>query len=240
MSNKLEIIPAIDLRGGRCVRLYQGDYNQETVFSANPVEVAKHWCSLGAKRLHIVDLDGAAKGEVCHFDAVSSIVAAVSIPVEVGGGIRTMGSIKKLLDAGVGRVILGTAAIEDRDMVTEACRRFGERIVAGVDARDGLAATRGWIESSKVKAVELVKSMKSIGIERIIYTDISRDGTLTEPNFAAIHELLADTDMKIIAAGGISSIEHLRKLSAIGIEGAIVGRAIYTGHIDLKKALEVI
>ncbi|MFA5367397.1 MAG: 1-(5-phosphoribosyl)-5-[(5-phosphoribosylamino)methylideneamino]imidazole-4-carboxamide isomerase [Dehalococcoidia bacterium] len=236
----MEIIPAIDLRGGKCVRLYQGDYNQETVFSEDPVDTAKHWRSLGTRRLHIVDLDGAAKGEICHFDAISSIASAVSIPVEVGGGIRTIESIEKLLGAGVGRVILGTAAIENRDMVKEACKRFGERIIAGVDARDGFVATRGWIESSKITAVDLIKDMQSIGIVRVIYTDIARDGTLTEPNFAAIRELMTAVDVKIIAAGGISSIEHLSKLAAIGVEGAIVGRAIYTGHIDLKKALEVI
>ena len=238
MKNKMEIIPAIDLRGGKCVRLYQGDYSQETVFSEDPVDTARHWRSLGAERLHIVDLDGAAKGEIRHFDAISSIASAVSIPVEVGGGIRTIESIEKLLNAGVDRVILGTAAIENRNMVKTACKRFGERIIAGVDARDGFVATRGWIESSKVKAVELVKSMKSIGVERIIYTDISRDGTLTEPNFDAIEELLVNVDAKIIAAGGISSIGHLKKLAVLGVEGAIVGRAIYTGHIDLNKALK--
>ena len=236
----MEIIPAIDLRGGKCVRLYQGDYNQETVFSEDPVDTARHWQSLGAKRLHIVDLDGAAKGEICHFAEISSIAGALKIPVQVGGGIRNMESIEKLLGAGVDRVILGTAAIENRDMVKESCQRFGGRIIAGVDARDGYAATRGWIESSKVAAVDLIKNMKSIGVERIIYTDISRDGTLTEPNFAAIEGLLAAVDVNIIAAGGISSIEHLRRLADIGVEGAIVGRAIYTGHIDLKKALQVI
>ncbi len=236
----MEIIPAIDLRGGKCVRLYQGDYSQETVFSEDPVDTARHWRSLGAKRLHIVDLDGAAKGEICHFDTISSIASAVSIPIEVGGGIRNIESIEKLLGAGVDRVILGTAAIENRDMVKEACKRFGERIIAGVDARDGYAATRGWIESSKMTAVDLIKDMKSAGVVRVIYTDISRDGTLTEPNFAAIEHLLAEVEVSIIAAGGISSIKHLRKLSALGVEGAIVGRAIYTGHIDLKKALDSI
>jgi phosphoribosylformimino-5-aminoimidazole carboxamide ribotide isomerase len=236
----MEIIPAIDLRGGKCVRLYQGDYKQETVFSEDPVDTAKHWQSLGAKRLHIVDLDGAAKGEICHFSVISSIAEAVSIPVEVGGGIRNIESIEKLLGAGVDRVILGTAAIENRGMVKEACQRLGERIIAGVDARDGYVATRGWIKSSKMTAVELIKDMKAAGIPRVIYTDISRDGTLTEPNFAAIEDLLATVDVKIIAAGGISSIEHLNRLADIGIEGAIVGRAIYTGHIDLKKALDSI
>jgi phosphoribosylformimino-5-aminoimidazole carboxamide ribotide isomerase len=240
VDKKMEIIPAIDLRGGKCVRLYQGDYNQETVFSEDPVDTAKHWQSLGAKRLHIVDLDGAAKGMTCHFDAISSIAGAVTIPVQVGGGIRTVESIEKLLGAGVDRVILGTAAIENKEVIKKGCKRFGERIIAGVDARDGYVATRGWIESSKITAIELIKTMKDAGVGRIIYTDISRDGTLTEPNFAAIEDLLATVDVKIIAAGGISSIEHLSRLADIGIEGAIVGRAIYTGHIDLKKALDSI
>ena len=237
VNKKMEIIPAIDLKSGKCVRLYQGDYNQETVFSEDPVDVAKHWKSLGAKRIHIVDLDGAAKGKICHFKIISDIVSAVNIPVEVGGGIRTIKSIEKLLNAGVDRVILGTAAIENEDLIKEGCKQFGDRIIAGVDARDGYVATRGWVESSKVTAIELIKHMKAIGIGRFVYTDISRDGTLTEPNFAAIEDLVAKVNTKIIAAGGIASIEHLRKLTALGVEGAIVGRALYTGHIDLKKAL---
>jgi phosphoribosylformimino-5-aminoimidazole carboxamide ribotide isomerase len=238
VNKKMEIIPAIDLKGGKCVRLYQGDYNQETVFSEDPVDVARHWKSLGAKRIHVVDLDGAAKGKICHFKIISDIAGAVSIPVQVGGGIRTIESIEELLDAGVDRVILGTAAIENQDLIKEGCKRFKNRIIAGVDARNGYVATRGWMESSKITAIELIERMKSIGVGRFIYTDISRDGTLTEPNFAAIQELVAGVDAKVIAAGGITSIEHLRKLAALGIEGAIVGRALYTGHIDLKKALD--
>jgi len=236
----MEIIPAIDLKGGKCVRLYQGDYNQETVFSKDPVDVARHWQSLGARRLHIVDLDGAAKGRICHFSIISSIVAAVKIPVQAGGGIRTMKSIDKLIDAGVDRVILGTAAIENQGLIKESCKWFGNRIIAGVDARNGYVATRGWVKSSGVTAIELIKCMQSVGIGRFIYTDISRDGTLTEPNFEAVGELITAIDAKIIAAGGIASIVHLRKLAALGVEGAIVGRALYTGNIDLKKALESI
>ena len=236
----MEIIPAIDLKGGKCVRLYQGDYNQETVFSKDPVDVARHWQSLGARRLHIVDLDGAAKGRICHFSIISSIVAAVKIPVQAGGGIRTMKSIDKLIDAGVDRVILGTAAIENQGLIKESCKWFGNRIIAGVDARNGYVATRGWVKSSEVTAIELIKCMQSVGIGRFIYTDISRDGTLTEPNFEAVGELITAIDAKIIAAGGIASIVHLRKLAALGVEGAIVGRALYTGNIDLKKALESI
>ena len=240
VNKEMEIIPAIDLKGGKCVRLYQGDYNQETVFSEDPVDVARHWKSLGAKRIHVVDLDGAAKGKICHFKIISDIASAVGIPVQIGGGIRTIESIEELIDAGIDRVILGTAAIENQELIKEGCKRFKNRIIAGIDARNGYVATRGWIESSKITAIELIESMKSIGVGRFIYTDISRDGTLTEPNFAAIESLVATVDTKIIAAGGISSIEHLRKLTALDVEGAIVGRALYTGHIDLKKALESI
>lgn len=236
----MEIIPAIDLRGGKCVRLYQGDYKKETVFSGDPIDIAKRWQSMGAKRIHIVDLDGAAKGRICHIKTISAIVAAVKIPVQVGGGIRTIKSIDKLIGTGVDRVILGTAAIENQEMVMESCKWFGDRIIAGVDARSGYVATRGWVESSKVTAVELIKRMQSIGVGRFVYTDISRDGTLTEPNFGAIQDLLAMVDARIIAAGGVASIGHLRKLAALGVEGAIIGRALYTGHIDLKKAIESI
>jgi phosphoribosylformimino-5-aminoimidazole carboxamide ribotide isomerase len=240
MNKAMEIIPAIDLRNGKCVRLYQGDYKRVTVFSEDPVSVAKHWKSKGAERIHIVDLDGAAAGKVCHAQTIADILRAVDIPVQVGGGIRSIESIEELFAVGVERVILGTAAIENQDLVSESCECFGERIIAGIDARDGYVATRGWIESSKVTAIELVERMKSIGIGRVIYTDISRDGTLTEPNFDATADLVAKSGVCVIAAGGISTIEHLQKLSAIGVEGAIVGRAIYTGHIDLKKALETI
>ena len=240
MGKTMEIIPAIDLRNGRCVRLYQGDYKQETIFSEDPVSVARHWKSLGAKRIHIVDLDGAAQGKVCHAQAIADIIRAVVIPVQVGGGIRSMESIEQLFAVGVERVILGTAAIENQDLIRESCKLFGKRMVVGIDARDGYVATRGWIESSKVIAIDLVERMKSIGVGRVIYTDISRDGTLTEPNFDATAELVLKSGVHVIAAGGISSIEHLQRLAAIGVEGAIVGRAIYTGHIDLKKALVTI
>ncbi|MEA1958365.1 MAG: 1-(5-phosphoribosyl)-5-[(5-phosphoribosylamino)methylideneamino]imidazole-4-carboxamide isomerase [Chloroflexota bacterium] len=236
----MEIIPAIDLRGGKCVRLYQGDYSRETIFSEDPVSVAKHWQSLGAKRIHVVDLDGAAQGEVCHTSTISDIAGAVNVPVQMGGGIRTLDTIESVMGIGVERVILGTAAIENQSLIEQACERFGNGIIAGVDARNGYVATRGWVSSSEVTATDLVERMKSIGVQRFVYTDISRDGTLTEPNFDAISELISKTGVTVIAAGGISSVEHLQKLSKTGVEGAIVGRALYTGHIDLKRALESI
>ncbi len=233
----MEVIPAIDLRRGRCVRLYQGDYSRETVFSGEPIEVARHWQSLGAGRLHIVDLDGAAKGELCHGALVEQIVRAVDIPVELGGGLRSVESVEQVLASGVGRAILGTAALDDAALIEEACRRFGERIIVTVDARGGFVATHGWLERTDVTVPELVERMAGLGVRRFIYTDIARDGTLTEPGFGAIAELIEKTAVPIIAAGGISSVEHIRRLSEMGVEGAIVGRALYTGDLDLVEAL---
>lgn len=235
----MEVIPAIDLKGGKCVRLYQGDYRQETVFSEEPIDIARRWQSLGARRLHIVDLDGAAKGELCHISLVEEIARAVPIPLQLGGGLRRIEAIAQALELGVACAILGTAAIEDHALIQEACNRFGNRIIVSIDARDGYVATHGWQERTEVTAIELVQRMASLGVERFIYTDITRDGTLTEPNFDAVAELVAKTSLPIIAAGGISSLEHIKKLVQLGVEGAIVGRALYTGDIDLKQALEV-
>ncbi|TET76845.1 MAG: 1-(5-phosphoribosyl)-5-[(5-phosphoribosylamino)methylideneamino]imidazole-4-carboxamide isomerase, partial [Dehalococcoidia bacterium] len=232
----MEIIPAIDLRKGKCVRLYQGDYEKETVFSDDPVSVALRWQSEGAKRLHLVDLDGAAKGELCNLDAIERIAAAVEIPVQVGGGVRSLETIEQLLELGVGRAILGTVAVEDPDLAEEACRRFDERIIIGLDTRNGRVATRGWLQQSTITAGELAARMVGLGARRFIYTDISRDGTLTSPNFEAVADLLSQVSVPVIAAGGISSVEHLTRLAALGAEGAIVGRAIYTGDVKLAEA----
>jgi len=233
----MEVIPAIDLKGGKCVRLYQGDYSQEIVFSEEPTEIARRWQSLGARRLHVVDLDGAAKGELCHVSLIEEIARSVHIPLQLGGGLRRIEAIAQALGLGVARAILGTAAIEDRALIQEACHRFGNRIIVSIDARDGYVATHGWQERTAVTAIELVQRMASLGVERFIYTDITRDGTLTEPNFDAVAELVAKTSLPIIAAGGIASLEHLQRMAQLGIEGAIVGRALYTGDIDLKQAL---
>ncbi len=233
----MEVIPAIDLKGGKCVRLYQGDYSRETVFSEEPTEMALHWQSLGARRLHIVDLDGAAKGKLWHATLIEEIARMVRIPIQVGGGLRRIEAIEQALELGVARVILGTAAIDDQDLIKEACRRFGNRVIVSIDARDGYVATHGWQESTAVTAIELAEMMASFGVERFIYTDISRDGTLTEPNYDSVHELSVKTRLPIIVAGGISSLEHLKRLAKLGVEGAIVGRALYTGDIDLKAAL---
>jgi phosphoribosylformimino-5-aminoimidazole carboxamide ribotide isomerase len=199
--------------------------------------MASHWQSLGAPRLHLVDLDGAAKGEPCHLALIGRIAAAVKIPVQVGGGIRSMETIRRLLDLGVQRVILGTAAAEDPDLVREACRQFGQAIIVGVDARDGYVATRGWLQKTTVTASEMVRQMAGLGAKRLICTDILRDGTLTQPNFEVIAELVACPGVTIIASGGVASIEHITRLGRLGVEGVIVGRALYTGDVKLEEAL---
>lgn len=232
----MEIIPALDLRQGKCVRLYQGDYGKETVFSHEPVAVALRWQAQGAERLHLIDLDGAAEGKLCNEPTIKEILKAVTLQVQIGGGIRQLETIYKLLSLGASRVILGTAAIEDRELVTEACRRFGENIVIAIDAEDGYVKSHGWRKGSTVTAEQLINRMADLGARRFIYTDISRDGTLTEPNFDAIANLVAQTSLPIIASGGISNIAQLKRLAQIGVEGAIVGRALYTGDVDLEEA----
>ena len=234
---KIEIIPAVDLRGGRCVRLYQGNYNEETVFSDDPLDVALKWQSLGAPRLHIVDLDGAATGEPRNLDIIKEIARAVLVPTQLGGGIRDLETIEALLKSGIERVILGTAAVENPELVTQACQHFRESITVGIDAREGVVATHGWLQDSEITAVALAENMAQLGVRRFIYTDISRDGTLTEPNFSAIAEMIEAIRLPVIAAGGISAISHLKMLQKLGAEGAIVGKALYTGDINLKQAL---
>ena len=236
----MDIIPAIDLKGGKCVRLYQGDYSRETVFSEDPVAMALHWQSLGASRLHIVDLDGAAMGEPCHASLVEEIARSVQIPLQLGGGLRSLEAIEKVLWCGVERAILGTAAVADQPLTRDACRRFGERVIVSIDARGGLVASHGWKETTEVTASELAAEMASLGVKRLIYTDIARDGTLTSPDFHSIAGLVTKTVLPVIAAGGISSLEDIRRLAELGLEGAIVGRALYTGDLDLREALAAV
>jgi len=233
----MEVIPAVDIKGGRCVRLYQGDYLKETVFSEDPVDVAMGWRAQGARRLHVIDLDGAAGGEVNNIAVIEAIVKRVKLPVQLGGGIREEATVAKLLDIGVDRVILGTVAVENQELVKSLCRKYSEAIVVGIDARDGYVATHGWVKGTETKALELGTQMAAMGVKRIIYTDIKRDGTLTEPGFEAIAEMVKGVKLPIIAAGGISKLSHLRKLKKLGVEGAIVGKALYTGDIKLREAL---
>ena len=241
----MEIIPAIDIRAGRCVRLVQGDYDRETVFADDPTSVARRWAAAGAGRLHVVDLDGAREGRPLNAASLERIVVAVDVPVQVGGGLRDLESIQRYLDGGVERVVLGTAAVKDRELLASALASFPGRITVGVDARDGIVVTEGWRDTSGVRAPEFVRELAGLGVPRIIYTDTLRDGTLTEPNFAALEALLPDLrlsglDLQITYSGGVSSIDHLRRLAATGAEGAIVGRALYTGDIDLAEALAAI
>jgi phosphoribosylformimino-5-aminoimidazole carboxamide ribotide isomerase len=239
----MEVIPAIDLLEGRCVRLYQGDYARSQVFNDNPADVAKQWVDQGATRLHIVDLDGAKVGHPVNTQAIAAIVQAVSVPVQVGGGLRDRVGVAQLLSTGVQRVILGTAAVEDHPLVEQLCKEFPGQIVIGIDARNGLVATRGWLETSEVKATDLAGQMAQLGTAAIIYTDIHRDGTLTGPNLEALRELATGISIPVIASGGVSSITDLLSLLALeplGVSSVIVGRALYTGDILLKEALQAV
>ena len=234
----MEVIPAIDLKSGRCVRLYQGDYRRETVYSNDPLSVALAWQQQRAPRLHLVDLDGAAQGKPGNLEIVSRIIRNLTIPVQVGGGIRSEETVQTLLAAGADRLVLGTAAVEQPSWVEGLCRKHGpERVVAAVDARDGRVAIKGWTEQSLVSALELARRMALLGVTRLLYTDISRDGTLTEPNFEANAALVRDTGMAVLASGGITSLEHIRRLGAAGVEGVILGRALYDGVITMTGAL---
>lgn len=239
----MDVIPAIDLLEGRCVRLYQGDYAQSQVFNDNPVEVAKQWAAQGATRIHVVDLDGAKVGHPVNTKAIEAIVKAVSVPVQVGGGLRDRTGVVQLLDSGVRQVILGTAAVEEPAVVEALCAEFPGQIIVGIDARKGLVATRGWLETSEVMATDLSRQMSKLGVAAIIYTDILRDGTLIGPNLEALRELAASIDIPIIASGGISSITDLLSLLALeplGVSGVIVGRALYTGDILLREANQAV
>ena len=237
----MEVIPAIDIRGGRCVRLYQGDYGRETVFADDPVDMAVRWSEMGARRLHVIDLDAARSGTPENLPAVARIASTVSTPVQTGGGIRGPEAARAAIDAGVDRVIVGTAAVEDPEMLRSTCADLGpERVVVSIDGRDGYAATRGWTETSRRPVADVVAEVRATGVRRIVYTDISRDGTQTEPNFAAIEALIGSDGVALLVAGGVASIEHLDALSRIGVEGAIIGTAAYTGRIDMAEAFRTV
>ena len=234
------IFPAIDIRGGKCVRLFKGDFAQETVFGDKPEEMAAKWQAQGGKFLHLVDLDGALAGKSQNLDTIKKIIAAVDIPVELGGGIRTMENIDEVLALGVRRVILGSVAVKNPELVKEACSKYGDRIVVGIDAKDGIVAVDGWGVSGNVDAVELAKKMAEAGVKTIIYTDISRDGTLSGVNVEATARLARESGINVVASGGVSSIEDIKALLPYekdGIEGVIVGKSIYTGSLDLKEAI---
>ena len=237
----MEVIPAIDLKDGRCVRLFQGDFEKETVFSDDPLATALAWEEQGGHRLHVVDLDGAIQGKPVHLTIIASIVNSLSIPVQVGGGIRDLAAAEAWLAAGVDRVVIGTAAVRDPDMVREVCHRHGnERVVVSVDAKDGLVALQGWKEASTTTVFELAEQMASIGVVRLLYTAIARDGALTGPDFKINERLVKETGLAIQASGGVASVEHVQRLVSTGVEGVIVGRAIYTGAVNLADAVTAV
>ncbi len=236
----MEIIPAIDIKDGLCVRLYQGDYDRMTVYDRDPVAVARRWAELGATRLHVVDLDGAKAGTPINAQIVFAIVRAIDIPVQLGGGLRDRASVDCALNLGIDRAILGTAAIANADFVGELIQQYGSRITVGVDARHGLVAGHGWLETSQIQATDLVRRMGELGVENIIYTDITRDGTLRGPNVAALSDLVALRGPRIIASGGVGSLDDLKRVRETGAAGVIVGQALYTGTIDLPAAIEAL
>ncbi|KPQ36763.1 MAG: phosphoribosylformimino-5-aminoimidazole carboxamide ribotide isomerase HisA [Phormidesmis priestleyi Ana] len=239
----MDVIPAIDLLEGRCVRLFQGDYEQSQVFNENPVEVARQWEAEGATRLHLVDLDGAKAGKPENWKAIEAIAQAVSLPIEVGGGLRDADRVSALFDLGVHYAILGTVAVEKPELVGELCKQFPGQIIVGIDAREGKVATRGWLETSEVMAVDLAKRMGDMGAAEIIYTDIKRDGTLQGPNIEALRELATAIDTPVIASGGVSAVSDLLKLLTLvpsGVSGVIVGKALYTGDVSLKEAIRAV
>lgn len=236
------IFPAIDIRGGKCVRLTEGRFDAETIFADQPLDMAFRWAQEGAEYLHVVDLDGALAGKSVNLAVITEITKAVAIPVQVGGGIRTLENIEALLSAGVKRVILGSIAVKQPDLVEAACKKFGEQIVVGIDARNGQVAVEGWGVTGGIGAEELAIKMAQIGVKRIVYTDISRDGTLTGVNVAATAALARAAQISVIASGGVSSLADITALRAVredGIEGVIVGKAIYTGAVLLPEAIQV-
>jgi phosphoribosylformimino-5-aminoimidazole carboxamide ribotide isomerase len=235
----LQVIPAIDLRKGRCVRLIQGQSDKETVYSHEPVKVAQGFAKAGAKRLHVIDLDGAFTGQPANLDAIRNIAESVAMTIEVGGGIRDLATIEAVLATGAEYVILGTVACEEPDLVKEACRRYPGQVIAGIDARDGRVAVRGWVDDTDMDALELARAMIDYGVEEIIFTDIARDGMLTGPNLRAL-EKMTTVGAKVIASGGVATLEDIRAIATLffrGVTGVIIGKALYDGCFTLEEAI---
>jgi len=236
---QFQIIPAIDIRGGKCVRLLQGDYARETVYGDDPLEMAKRWADEGATRLHIVDLDGAREGTGANFEAIRSIAQSVSIPVQVGGGIRSFEALDALLDAGVKQCVLGTILAKNQSFAEEAFAIYADAVIAGIDARDGKIAVEGWQESSSVDAIRFAAYMEELGAVRIIFTDIARDGMLTGPNLELLSALCEAVSIPVIASGGVQNASDVAGLKAIeGIEGVIIGKALYEGTTTLRELMD--
>ncbi len=233
------IFPAIDLYDKKAVRLFKGDYNQMTVYSENPLQVAKGFKAAGAEYIHMVDLEGAKDGTTPNFDIVASVAKESGLKVEIGGGIRNEETVKKYIDAGVMRVILGTAALNDREFLETVCKKYGDKIAVGADLKDGQVAVKGWLETSNVSGMDFLAQMESLGVKTVICTDISRDGAMKGTNRELYRELSEKFSMDIVASGGVSTLDDVKALREMNLYGAIVGKAIYTGDIDLKEAIEV-
>ena len=236
----MRIYPAIDIKGGNCVRLLQGRFSDVTVYGDNPVDMAKKWESMGGEFIHVVDLDGALKGHGVNAEIIKSICASVNVPVQTGGGIRTMEDIEAKLSCGINRVIIGTKAVSNPEFIREAVAKYGDKIVIGIDAKDGYVAVEGWEKCSEFTSVEFAKRMVDLGVKTIVYTDIATDGTLQGPNVAAMKELASSVSADIIASGGVGNLEHIKSLVDTGVEGVIVGRALYTGNVDLAEAIKAV
>ena len=236
----MQIFPAIDLRFGQVVRLYQGDYDQMTVYGADPCAAARDFIAAGAKYLHVVDLDGAKDGTLANFESIAAIAKQGGLYIEVGGGIRTEDRIRRYLELGVGRCILGTVAVKDFDFTARMAQTYGGRIAVGVDARDGYVAVNGWKELSRERGVDFCRRLYGAGVGTVIYTDISRDGAEQGTNLALYRELAKIDGLRITASGGVSSLEELRELKAAGTHAAILGKALYTGRLDLKTVIEAV
>lgn len=232
------IYPAIDIKDGKCVRLTQGRFTDVDQYSDNIIEVGQKWENLGAEYLHVVDLDGARFGESRNIDLISELAQSIKLPIQLGGGIRSLKAIEQVLEKGIQRVILGTSAINNPKMVEEAAKEFVDRVVVGIDAKDGLVAIAGWEQTSEITAIELAKRMEQVGVQTIIYTDIARDGMLLGPNLKALESMVSSVEISVIASGGVSQIADIRGLRETGVSGAIIGKALYTGNIDLQAAIE--
>lgn len=233
----MEIWPAIDLRGGKCVRLKQGDYNQETVFGADPAAMARGWVDQGAEHLHLVDLDGARSGRPENLASVEAIVQTVDVPCELGGGIRDEQTIRQLLDVGLGRLVIGTSAIRQIDWFRRQCASFPNKLVLGIDARDGRVATDGWLKTSDMAAIDLARQLASEPIAAIVYTDIATDGMMAGPNVEAMAEMQKAIDVPVVASGGVTTRDDVARLAAANMAGCIIGRALYEGTLTLAEAL---
>ncbi|HEY4602426.1 MAG TPA: 1-(5-phosphoribosyl)-5-[(5-phosphoribosylamino)methylideneamino]imidazole-4-carboxamide isomerase [Cerasibacillus sp.] len=234
------LIPAIDLLDGRCVRLQQGQYNQQTIYSDSPVQMAEYWEEKGAPYLHVVDLDAARTNEVKNKEYIKKIAQSVQIPIQVGGGIRSLERIEMYLKAGVTRVIIGTAAITDPIFLKKAIDYYGDKIVVSIDAKNGYVATEGWEETSDVKAIKLGHRLQKMGVKTIVYTDIAKDGMLQGPNFDELKQITEQTDLQVIASGGVSTPKDIEQLKQLNVYGAIVGKALYDGTVTLESLLEVV